>query len=187
MRPHRRQPTRLLCPWDSPGKNSGVGCHFLLQGNLPDPGIETRSSTLQADSLLCEPPRKSFSCLEQQHVKQSSRVFRIMVFAAQPFLSDNPSGHHLGCKGMTLSVLQVAFVLNTPGNHPSYSENPLPQNMSSCGASAWPPRSQTGPLVSESVPAGRKIPGFLASFSSACQRGRRRRFLRPSQGFPEMF
>ena len=29
--PHRRQPTRLPCPWDSPGKNTGVGCHFLLQ------------------------------------------------------------------------------------------------------------------------------------------------------------
>ena len=29
--PHRRQPTRLRCPWDSPGKNTGVGCHFLLQ------------------------------------------------------------------------------------------------------------------------------------------------------------
>ena len=28
---HRRQPTRLLCRWDSPGKNTGVGCHFLLQ------------------------------------------------------------------------------------------------------------------------------------------------------------
>ena len=28
--PHRRQPTRLLCPWDSPGKNPGVGCYFLL-------------------------------------------------------------------------------------------------------------------------------------------------------------
>ena len=29
--PHRWQPTRLPCPWDSPGKNIGVGCHFLLQ------------------------------------------------------------------------------------------------------------------------------------------------------------
>ena len=29
--PHRRQPTRLPRPWDSPGKNTGVGCHFLLQ------------------------------------------------------------------------------------------------------------------------------------------------------------
>ena len=31
MRPHRRQPTRIPRPWDSPGKNTGVGCHFLLQ------------------------------------------------------------------------------------------------------------------------------------------------------------
>ena len=31
VRPHRRQPTRLRCPRDSPGKNTGVGCHFLLQ------------------------------------------------------------------------------------------------------------------------------------------------------------
>ena len=31
VRPHRRQPTRLPSPWDSPGKNTGVGCHFLLQ------------------------------------------------------------------------------------------------------------------------------------------------------------
>ena len=31
VRPHRRQPTRLPRPWDSPGENTGVGCHFLLQ------------------------------------------------------------------------------------------------------------------------------------------------------------
>ena len=34
VRPHRWQPIRLLCPWDSPGKNTGVGCHFLLHGEL---------------------------------------------------------------------------------------------------------------------------------------------------------
>ena len=33
LRPHRLQSTRLLCPWDSPGKNTGVGCHSLLQEN----------------------------------------------------------------------------------------------------------------------------------------------------------
>ena len=32
---HGRYPARLLCPWDSPGKNTGVGCHFLLQGISP--------------------------------------------------------------------------------------------------------------------------------------------------------
>ena len=31
VQPHRRQPTRFPCPWDFPGKNTGVGCHFLLQ------------------------------------------------------------------------------------------------------------------------------------------------------------
>ena len=31
VRSHSQQPTRLPCPWDSPGKNTGVGCHFLLQ------------------------------------------------------------------------------------------------------------------------------------------------------------
>ena len=32
LQPHGLQPTRLLCPWNSPGKNTGVGCHSLLQG-----------------------------------------------------------------------------------------------------------------------------------------------------------
>ena len=32
LRPHRWQPTRLPHPWDFPGKNTGIGCHFLLQG-----------------------------------------------------------------------------------------------------------------------------------------------------------
>ena len=47
---HALQPTRLLCPWNSPVKNTGVGCHFLLQGNLPNPGIKPGSPALQADS-----------------------------------------------------------------------------------------------------------------------------------------
>ena len=32
LQPHGLQTARLLCPWDSPGKNIGVGCHFLLTG-----------------------------------------------------------------------------------------------------------------------------------------------------------
>ena len=46
--PYGLQPTRLLCSWDSPGKNTGVGCHFLLQGDLPDPGMEPVSLTSPA-------------------------------------------------------------------------------------------------------------------------------------------
>ena len=43
LQPPCLQPARLLCPWDSPGKHTGVGCHFLLQGNLSNPGIEPES------------------------------------------------------------------------------------------------------------------------------------------------
>ena len=43
-------------PGDSPGKNTGMSCHFLLQGNLPNPGVESGSPALQADSLPSEPP-----------------------------------------------------------------------------------------------------------------------------------
>ena len=39
VRPHRRQPTRLPHPWDSLGKNTGVGCHFLLQGIFLTQGL----------------------------------------------------------------------------------------------------------------------------------------------------
>ena len=46
MRPHRRQPTRLPCPWDSPGKNTGVGCHCLLQS------IKVKSESEAAQSCL---------------------------------------------------------------------------------------------------------------------------------------
>ena len=56
---HRLQPTRLLCPWYSPGKNTGVGSHSFLQGFFPNSGIEPWHPILQVDSLLSEPLGKS--------------------------------------------------------------------------------------------------------------------------------
>ena len=46
VRPHGQQSTRLCCPWDSPGKNTGVGCHFLLQC------IKVKSESEVAQSCL---------------------------------------------------------------------------------------------------------------------------------------
>ena len=46
------QLARFLCPWDFPGKNSGVGCHFLLQGFFLTQGSNLRLLHWQADSLL---------------------------------------------------------------------------------------------------------------------------------------
>ena len=48
-----KEPIRLLCPWDFPSKNFGVGCHFLLQGNLPEPGIKPVSLTFGRQILYC--------------------------------------------------------------------------------------------------------------------------------------
>ena len=51
MWPHRRQPTRLPRPWDSPGKNTGVGCHFLLQCRK----VKTESEVAQSCPTLSNP------------------------------------------------------------------------------------------------------------------------------------
>ena len=52
LQPHGLQPIRLLCPWDFPGKNTGVGCHFLLQGIFLTQGSNLHLLHWQADSLL---------------------------------------------------------------------------------------------------------------------------------------
>ena len=51
VQPHRRQPTRLSCPCDSPGKNTGVGCHFLLQCMKEKSESEVAQSCLKLQSL----------------------------------------------------------------------------------------------------------------------------------------
>ena len=50
LRPHELQPARFLCPWDFPGKNTRVGCHFLLQ-EIPSQGSNPGLLHWQADSL----------------------------------------------------------------------------------------------------------------------------------------
>ena len=50
--PHGLEPSRLLCPWDFPGKNTGMGSHSLLQGNLSNPEIKLRDQTLHCRQIL---------------------------------------------------------------------------------------------------------------------------------------
>ena len=59
LRPRGFWRTRLLCPWNSPGKNTGVGHHFLLRGNLPSPGMAPESPSLAGGFFTTEPPGKS--------------------------------------------------------------------------------------------------------------------------------
>ena len=69
VRPHRRQPTRLPRPWDSPGKNTGVGCRFLLQCMK----VKSESEVAQlcptvSDSMDCSPPGSSIHGIFQARV-----------------------------------------------------------------------------------------------------------------------
>ena len=58
--PHRLQPTRLHCLWDYPGKNTGVGCHLLLQGIFPAQGLNMHipSSPGPEGGFFTTTPRK---------------------------------------------------------------------------------------------------------------------------------
>ena len=69
VRPHRWQPTRLPRPWDSPGKNTGVGCHFLLQFMKVKSESEVAQSCLTlSDPMDCSPPGSSLHGIFQAKV-----------------------------------------------------------------------------------------------------------------------
>ena len=69
VRPHRWQPTRLLSLWDSPGKNIGVGCHFLLQCmKVKSEGEVAQSCPTFIDPMDCSPPGSSVHGIFQARV-----------------------------------------------------------------------------------------------------------------------
>ena len=69
VRPHRWQPTRLPHPWDSPGKNTGVGCHFLLQCMKGKSESEVaQSCPTLSDPMDCTLPGSSIHGIFQARV-----------------------------------------------------------------------------------------------------------------------
>ena len=69
VQPHRRQPIRLPHPWDSPGKNTGVGCHFLLQCMKVKSKSEVAQSCLPlSDPMDCSLPGSSVHGIFQARV-----------------------------------------------------------------------------------------------------------------------
>ena len=71
VRPQRRQPTRLPRPWDSPGKNTGVGCHFLLQCMKVKTEREVAQSCLTpSDPMDCSLPGSSVHGICQPRVME---------------------------------------------------------------------------------------------------------------------
>ena len=69
VRPHRQKPTRLPRPWDSPGKNTGVGCHFLLQCmKVKSESEVTQSFPTLSDPIDCSLPGSSIHGIFQARV-----------------------------------------------------------------------------------------------------------------------
>ena len=83
VRPHRQQPTRLLCPWDSPGKNTGVGCHFFLQFTK----VKSESEVAQSCPTLSDPMDWSLPGSSVHGIFQA-RVLELGAVEATPPLSD---------------------------------------------------------------------------------------------------
>ena len=71
MQPHRRQPTQLFRPWGSPGKYTGVGCHFLLQCmKVKSESEVTQSCLTLSDPVDCSLPGSSIHGIFQARVME---------------------------------------------------------------------------------------------------------------------
>ena len=86
VRPHRWQPTRLPHPWDSPGKNTGLGCHFLLQCMMVKRESEVAQSCLTLSNPMgCSLPGSSVHGVFQARVPEWGAIA----------FSDHPSRFHI--------------------------------------------------------------------------------------------
>ena len=90
VRPHRRQPTRLPHPWDSSGKNTGVGCHFLLQCmKVKSKSEVSQSCPTLSDPMDCSPPGSSVRGIFQARVLEWGAITLVRAFN---FYSNNYRG-----------------------------------------------------------------------------------------------
>ena len=87
VRPHGRQPTRVPHPWNSPGKNTGVGCHFLLQCMKVKSEREVaQSCPTLSDPMDCSPPGSSVHGIFQARVLEWGAIaFSVRVYLV-PFI-----------------------------------------------------------------------------------------------------
>ena len=109
VQPHRQQPTRLLCPWDSPGKNTGVGCRFLLQCIK----VKSESEVAQLcptlrDPVDYSPPGSSVHGIFQARVLEWGAIASSARFAYLPLLLTT----YLVVKYHRLPFARSLYILN---------------------------------------------------------------------------
>ena len=126
VQPHRRQPTRLPGPWDSPGKNTGVGCHFLLQCMKVKSESEVAQSCPTLSNLMdCSHPGSPVHGIFQARVLEWGAIAFSVTRDGQPtkkIFSDCPSLFSFYHLKMLRSLSLEIF---SPGC-PLYSETRFP-------------------------------------------------------------
>ena len=163
MQPNRRQPTRLPCPWDSPGKNTGVGCHFLLQYlKVKSESEVTQLCPTLSDPMDCSPPSSSIHEICQARVLEWGAI---AFSAPSPGVHPNPCPSSQWCHP-TISFSAIPFSsLLSPSIFPSIrvfsNESALHTRWQRIGVSAstsvlpmntrdWSPSGWTGWLSLQS-------------------------------------
>ena len=135
VQPHRQQPTRLLCLWDSPGKNTGVGCHCLLQCMK----VKSKSEVAQSCQLLASPWTAAYQAPLS------------MGLSRQEYWSGVPLGYSASNAGIQLprleDCLQTTIVSKRP-DPPTWGAN-IRGTLDSSGELSKPPRPRFPPASPE--------------------------------------
>ena len=133
VRPHRRQPIRLPRPWDSPGKNTGVGCHFLLQlMKVKSENEVTQSCPTLSNPMDCSLPGSSIHGISKSTSvkytlsKRGTKRRQISTFETAPVVdtsrkihlmkqnSDHPLFHKIVEWTLTLGIIAEKKPILTP-------------------------------------------------------------------------
>ena len=104
-------PLTVAHPWDFPGKNTGVGCHTLLQGGLPDPEFEPTSLGLVGRFFTTEPPGKPSLLGSSQEIQAvSCRIFALALPISELTVWVQGPGHWMSASYWAKSNCQFLFM-----------------------------------------------------------------------------
>ena len=118
MRLHRRHPTRFLCPWDTPGENTGVGCHFLLQCMK----VKSESEVAQSCPTLCDPIDRSPPGSSIHGIFQA----RVLEWGAIAFSSIIPYRRNILANPILTSLFSLPLPNFIPSLHSPNGQHLLP-------------------------------------------------------------
>ena len=124
LRPHRWQPTRLPHPWDSPGKNTGVGCHLLRQCmKVRSESEVARSCRTLSDPMDCSPPGSSIHGMFQARVLEWGAIaFSLQYHNSQKTVEDSGPTHEAHLQ----SIPHPRFLQNLTFQKAALEAEPFP-------------------------------------------------------------